>query len=77
MELGHFIHGDKGGIATKTEFVVHIAEGEKLSSVYKLMDIDKYSNDHILKYSGLKDLTPEMKEGFDAQNLEILIEQLN
>ena len=75
-EWGHFIHGDKGGIATKTEFVVHIAEGEKLSSVYKLMDIDKYSNDHILKYSGLKDLTPEMKAGFDAQNLEILIEQL-
>jgi len=55
-EWGHFIHGDKGGVATKTEFVVHIAEGEKLSSVYKLMDIDKYSNDHILKYSGLKDL---------------------
>ena len=75
-EWCHFIHGDKGGVATKTEFVVHIAEGEKLSSVYKLMDIDKYSNDHILKYSGLKDLTPEMKAGFDAQNLEILIEQL-
>ena len=75
-EWGHFIHGDKGGIATKTEFVVHIAEGEKLSSVYKLMDIDKYSNDHILKYSGLKDLTPEMKEGLAAQTLEILIEQL-
>ena len=40
------------------------------------MEIDKYSNDHILKYSGLKDLTVEMKEGFDAQNLEILIEKL-
>jgi len=75
-EWGHFIHGDKGGVATKTEFVVHIAEGEKLSSVYKLMDIDKYSKDHILKYSGLEDLTPEMKEGFDIQNLEILIEKL-
>ncbi len=75
-EWGHFIHGDRGGVATKTEFVVHIAEGDKLSSVYKLMDIDKYSNDHILKYSGLKDLTPEMKEGFDLQNLEILIEKI-
>ena len=75
-EWGHFIHGDKGGVATKTEFVVHIAEGEKLSSVYKLMDIDKYSNDHILKYSGLKDLTEEMKEGFDVQNLEILTDKL-
>ena len=75
-EWGHFIHGDKGGVATKTEFVVHIAEGEKLSSVYKLMEIDKYSNDHILKYSGLKDLTAEMKEELDAQNLDILIEQL-
>jgi len=75
-EWGHFIHGDNGGVDTKTEFVVHIAEGEKLSSVYKLMDIDKYSNDHILKYSGLKDLTAEMKEGFDVQNLDILIEKL-
>tara|TARA_B100000401_G_C52773232_1_gene704331 strand:- start:487 stop:1440 length:954 start_codon:yes stop_codon:yes gene_type:complete len=75
-EWGHFIHGDKGGVATKTEFVVHIAEGEKLSSVYKLMDIDKYSNDHILKYSGLKDLTQEMKDGLDAQNLDRLINKL-
>ena len=75
-EWGHFIHGDKGGVATKTEFVVHIAEGEKLSSVYKLMDIDKYSNNHILKYSGLKDLSEEKKEELDAQNLEILIEKL-
>ena len=25
-EWGHFIHGDNGGIDTKTEFVVHIAE---------------------------------------------------
>ena len=40
------------------------------------MDIDKYSNDHILKYSGLKDLTPDMKEGFDSQNLDILIQKL-
>ncbi len=75
-EWGHFIHGDKGGVTTKTEFVAHIAEGKKLSSVYKLMDIDKYSNDHILKYSGLKDLTTEMKEGFDAENLKLLIEKL-
>ena len=75
-EWGHFIHGDRGGVTTKTEFVVHVAEGEELSSVYKLMDIDKYSNDHILKYSGLKDLTPDMKEGFDSQNLDILIQKL-
>tara|TARA_B100000900_G_scaffold22267_4_gene17452 strand:- start:9021 stop:9944 length:924 start_codon:yes stop_codon:yes gene_type:complete len=42
-EWGHFIHGDKGAIDTKTEYVVHIAKGEKLSSVYELMDLDKYS----------------------------------
>ena len=75
-EWGHFIHGDKGGVATKTEFVVHIAEGENLSSVYKLMEIDKYSNDHILNYSGLKELTAEKKKELDVQNLEILIEKL-
>tara|TARA_B100001540_G_scaffold60697_2_gene54508 strand:+ start:455 stop:1354 length:900 start_codon:yes stop_codon:yes gene_type:complete len=45
-EWGHFIHGDKGGIDTKTEFVVHIAEGEDLSSVYSLMDADKYDGTH-------------------------------
>ncbi|MEC9303204.1 MAG: cytochrome c oxidase subunit 3 [Bacteroidota bacterium] len=44
-EWGHFIHGDKGAIDTKTEFVVHIAQGEKLSSVYDLMELDKYSYD--------------------------------
>ena len=44
-EWGHFIHGDKGAIDTKTEYVVHIAKGEKLSSVYELMDLDKYSYD--------------------------------
>ena len=44
-EWGHFIHGDKAGIDTKTEYVVHIAEGQKLSSVYKLMEIDKYDFD--------------------------------
>ena len=32
-EWGHFIHGDKGGISTKTEFVCHVAKGKKLSSV--------------------------------------------
>ena len=35
-EWGHFIHGDKGGVATKTEFVCHVAKGKKLSSVYEL-----------------------------------------
>ena len=75
-EWGHFIKGDKGGVATKTEFVVHIAEGEKLSSVYKLMDIDKYYDDSSLKYFGLDDLTTEMKEGFDQDNINNLIDQL-
>jgi cytochrome c oxidase subunit 3 len=75
-EWGHFIHGDRGGIDANTEYVVHVAEGEKLSSVYKLMDIDKYSNDNSLKYFGLSELTSEMKEGFDEQNISNLIEQL-
>ena len=42
-EWGHFIHGDKGAIDTKSEYVVHIAKGEKLSSIYDLMELDKYS----------------------------------
>jgi cytochrome c oxidase subunit 3 len=77
-EWGHFIHGDKGGIETNTEYTVHIAEGEKLSSVYKLMDIDKYSdaNENPFKYFALEDLTAEMKEGFDVQNIKSLIEKL-
>tara|TARA_B100001142_G_scaffold205861_1_gene204156 strand:- start:1125 stop:2078 length:954 start_codon:yes stop_codon:yes gene_type:complete len=75
-EWGHFINGDRGGIDANTEYVVHVAEGEKLSSVYKLMDIDKYSNDNSLKYFGLSDLTSEMKEGFDEQNISNLIERL-
>tara|TARA_B100000945_G_C20381985_1_gene597751 strand:+ start:542 stop:1489 length:948 start_codon:yes stop_codon:yes gene_type:complete len=74
-EWGHFIHGDKGGIATSNS-IVHVAQGEKLSSVYKLMDIDKYSNDHSLKYFGIEDLTSEMKAGFDEQNVNDLIQQL-
>ena len=45
-EWGHFIHGDKGGIDTKTEFVVHIAEGEELSSVYSLMGVDGHDGNH-------------------------------
>ena len=45
-EWGHFIHGDKGGIETKTEFVVHIAEGEELSSVYNLMEVDGHDGTH-------------------------------
>ena len=75
-EWGHFINGDRGGIDTKTEFVVHVAQGEKLSSVYKLMEIDKYSNDHALKYFALDDLTQDMKEGFDEQNIKNVLEQL-
>ncbi|KRO70623.1 MAG: cytochrome oxidase subunit III [Cryomorphaceae bacterium BACL11 MAG-121128-bin16] len=45
-EWGHFIHGDKGGIDTKTEFVVHIAEGEKLSSVYTIMGVNSHDGNH-------------------------------
>jgi len=45
-EWGHFIHGDKGGINTQTEFVVHIAEGEELSSVYALMGADGHDGTH-------------------------------
>ena len=45
-EWGHFIHGDKGGIDTKTEFVVHIAEGEELASVYTLMGVDGHDGSH-------------------------------
>ena len=45
-EWGHFIHGDKGGIETRTEFVVHIAEGEELSSVYNLMEVDGHDGGH-------------------------------
>ena len=44
-EWGHFIHGDSGGINTETESVVHIAEGEELSSIYKLLNLDKYNFD--------------------------------
>ena len=39
------------------------------------MEIDKYSNDHSLKYFGLEDLTQEMKKGFDEKNINNLIEQ--
>ena len=45
-EWGHFIHGDKGGIETKTEYVVHIAEGEDLTSVYTLMGVDGHDGSH-------------------------------
>jgi cytochrome c oxidase subunit 3 len=45
-EWGHFIHGDKGGIDTKTEYVVHIAEGEDLASVYTLMGVDGHDGIH-------------------------------
>ena len=45
-EWGHFIHGDKGGIATKTEYVCHVAEGEELSSVYYLMGVDGHDGSH-------------------------------
>ena len=45
-EWGHFIHGDKGGVDTETEYVVHVAKGDKLSSVYELLELDKYTYDH-------------------------------
>jgi len=75
-EWGHFIHGDRGGIDTDYDYVVHVAKGEKLTSVYDLMDIDKYSDVSSLKYFGLSDLTEEMKEGFDQENINNLIDQL-
>ena len=40
------------------------------------MDVDKYSDDSSLKYFGLNDLNSEMKEGFDQENLNTLIEHL-
>tara|TARA_B000000565_G_scaffold212952_1_gene166342 strand:- start:6475 stop:7488 length:1014 start_codon:yes stop_codon:yes gene_type:complete len=46
-EWGHFIHGDKGGIKTKSENIAHIAKGKELSSVYDLLDEDLYSNDNL------------------------------
>ncbi len=45
-EWGHFIHGDKGGIDTQTEYVTHIAKGDELSSVYELLELDKYTYNH-------------------------------
>ena len=45
-EWGHFIHGDRGGINTETESVVHIAEGDELSSVYHLMGVDGHNGHH-------------------------------
>ena len=41
-EWGHFIHGDKGGIDTKTESVVHLAKDNELSSIYDMMGVDSY-----------------------------------
>jgi len=45
-EWGHFIHGDRGGIDTQTEYVVHVAKGEELSSVYSLMGVDGHDGHH-------------------------------
>ena len=75
-EWGHFIHGDRGGVSTKNEYIVHAAKGEKLSSIYELMDIDSHSDNSSLNYYGLKDLTDEMKDGFDEENVSNLIEKL-
>ena len=75
-EWGHFIHGDRGGVSTKNEYIVHAAKGEKLSSIYELMDIDSHSDNSSLNYYGLKDLTDDMKNGFDEENVSNLIEKL-
>ena len=75
-EWGHFIHGDRGGVATKYDHVAHIAKGKERSSVYELFEIDKYSEDHVLKYYGLSDLTDEMKVTYDKQNIKTLINKL-
>ena len=59
-EWGHFIHGDKGGIDTKTEFVVHVAQGEKLSSVYSLMNVDGHDGSH--HHFSLEDVIIKLEE---------------
>ena len=40
------------------------------------MDIDKHSDNSSLNYYGLKDLTDEMKDGFNEENINSLIEKL-
>ena len=45
-EWGHFIHGDKGGVNTRTEYVAHIAKGQELSSIYSLMGVDGHDGSH-------------------------------
>ena len=43
-EWGHFIHGDRGGIDTKTESVVHLAQNNELASIYDMMGVDSYED---------------------------------
>ena len=43
-EWGHFIHGDRGGIDTRTESVVHLAQNNELASIYDMMGVDSYDD---------------------------------
>jgi cytochrome c oxidase subunit 3 len=45
-EWSHFIHGDKGGINTELQGVVHIAVGNEMASVYELMGVDGHDGNH-------------------------------
>ena len=69
-EWGHFIHGDKGGIDTKTEFVVHVAEGEKLSSVYSLMNANGHDGSH--HHFSLEEIIVQLEEkpGFNIRKAD-------
>ena len=59
-EWSHFIHGDRGGIETLTESVVHIAEGEELSSVYHLMGVDGHDGHHY--HFTIEEIVENLKE---------------
>ena len=45
-EWGHFIHGERGAINTKTLEIVHIAKDNELSSVYELVGVDAHHAHH-------------------------------
>ena len=45
-EWSHFIHGDKGGINTELQGVVHIAKGNDMASVYELMGVNGHDGSH-------------------------------
>ena len=45
-EWSHFIHGDKGGINTELQGVVHVAIGSEMASIYELMGVDGHDGSH-------------------------------